>query len=316
MTGRGVRVDRGRLVARLIVVGFCALAVIPLYWAVKVSLTPSPEVVRTASVPWPTALSIDGYRRALVGSDDGINEPMLVAVANSTVLSLATGVTQVASCSAVAWMFVRSRLRGKEVLFSLLIGAMALPTILSLAPNLITVRDLDVGVWGRSVHLGFLSPPGRTGWAGTLVGIAAPSLFFQPVALLLLRQAFASVPTEIVDAAVVDGAGSFRLFRSIAVPLALPTIAGVAVLSYLDAWNAFLWPLLIAPGDGPTVATVALSQARYQLPDSALPDWQLLMSATVVASLPVLVAYILAGRYVEDALASLGVARSGQDQSN
>lgn len=300
------RYERARLAAHVILAVACLLAVVPLYWAIKVSLSPSELAVRDADTLWPTSVSLDGYRRSL-DADGGPG--ILRACLNSTLLATAACVTQLVSCGVAAWLFAHYQWRGKNFLFASIMAAATVPTVFVAVPNLITVRDLTIGLLpGLTLDLGFMAVPGRSGWAGTLLGIAAPSLFFQPLVLIIMRQAFRSVPQDLVDAATVDGAGPMRVLWSIGVPLTSPTIVGAALLSYLDSWNEFLWPLVIAPS-GPHVATVAVAQARSQVPESTLPDWQMLMSATVLASLPIVVLYLLTSRQVDAAIGQLGPAR-------
>jgi multiple sugar transport system permease protein len=170
--------------------------------------------------------------------------------------------------------------------FFVFLTALTIPPIFVQLPNFILIRDL--------------------GLLNTLAGIILPFLFMTPFAIFFLRQFFLGISKEVEEAAVLDGAGHFRVFFKVVVPISNAPITTLAILTYIGAWNEYFWPLLVAQDDASRPLTVALGVFRSQTPGGA-PDWPGLMAATLLAALPIMVLFVIFGRKVVNSIQFSGI---------
>ena len=194
---------------------------------------------------------------------------------NSAIVSTAVTIGQVLCCAMAAYAFARLRFPFRNQIFFLVLTALMIPPIFTLLPNFIWVQD--------------------RGWLNTYIGIAAPKLLMTPFAIFFLRQFFLSIPREIEEAANIDGAGRFRTFFKIIVPMSASPIATLAVLTFIEQWNDYLWPMLVGQDESVRVLTASLGNFRSQTPQGT-PDWTGLMAATWVSALPILLLLLVAGK--------------------
>lgn len=213
--------------------------VIPLIWAVLTSFKTDFDVISSPAGPLPHPFTFESYR-TLFGS----SEPVLRWFANSMLAAVlhTTVVLITASCGAYA--LARLEFPGKRLVFGAIIATLLVPPITLLIPNYLIVQ-----------YLGWLD----TTWAVSIPSAAgAFGIFF-------LRQFFISLPKEVEEAARIDGAGEFRIFAEIVLPLARPALATLAVLSFLSNWNDFLWPVyvLLSPDHFTLQPGLAILQGAY-----------------------------------------------------
>jgi multiple sugar transport system permease protein len=186
-----------------------------------------------------------------------------------------------------AYAFARLTFRGRDQLFFLYLTGLMVPPIFILIPNLILIKNL--------------------GWLNSFPGMVAPFFFMTPFAVFFLRQFFLSINRSLEEAAIIDGANHFTIFRKVILPIAAPQIVTLAVLTYVTSWNEFLWPLVVAPVDESVQPlTVALGSFAAQNPGSA-PDWSGLMTGTILAALPMLLLFIAFGRRLVDSIQFSGI---------
>jgi multiple sugar transport system permease protein len=151
------------------------------------------------------------------------------------------------------------------------------PPIFTALPNFILMRSL--------------------GLINTFPGLILPYFFMTPFAIFFLRQFFLGISVEIEEAARLDGAGHARIFFQIILPMSSAPIVTLSILTFINMWNEYLWPLLIGNNEGSRVLTVALGVFRTQTPAGS-PDWAGLMAATLVAALPLLIIFLLFAKRV------------------
>jgi multiple sugar transport system permease protein len=171
--------------------------------------------------------------------------------------------------------------RGKRLLTALIIATLFVPPIVLLIPNYIIVSDL--------------------GWLDSLPAVIVPGAA-GAFGVFFLRQFFVSLPRELEEAAVLDGANRFQIFLRVILPLSKPALATLALLSFLTNWNDFLWPLYVL--FSPTRLT--LQPGLSTLQSAFTTDYATIMVGGVVASIPVLVMFVIAQRFVIE-----GVSRTG-----
>ncbi len=152
-------------------------------------------------------------------------------------------------------------------MFFLFLTALMVPPIFTVLPNFILIRNL--------------------GLVNTMAGMVLPYVLMTPFAIFFLRQFFLGINREVEEAAKLDGAGHFRIFFRIILPMSVPPITTLAILTFINMWNEYFWPLLVGTGEQTRVLTVALGVFKSQTPSGG-PDWAGLMAATLVAAVPLL----------------------------
>ncbi|AFV77374.1 ABC-type sugar transport system, permease component (plasmid) [Thermus oshimai JL-2] len=251
-------------------------AFLPLFYQLGLSLTP-PE--RIFSSPWPLAgpLTLENYRVVLE------RLPMGLYTLNTLVFALGSALGQVVLGLLAAYAFAYRRFPLQEVLFALFVVSMLVPFVVTYLPNYLLLARLGL----LNTHLGLILPMLTAGYA----------TFF-------LRQHFRSFPREILEAAQVDGAGTWHLLFRVLVPANLPALVALGVTLFIGAWNQFIWPLLVANRPEMYVLTVAVQ--RFAGGEGA-NAWGPMMAASVLATLPTLLLFLLFHRWVLENLLEGGV---------
>ena len=173
------------------------------------------------------------------------------------------------SCSPVAYGFARLRWKGRDQLFILVLVTMILPYQVTMIPLFLLFQKL--------------------GWVGTFLPLIIPCFFGNPFFIFLLRQFFQGIPDALSQAARIDGAGEFRIFWQICIPLARPALTTVAIFAFLRSWNDFIGPLLYLSDNKKYTLSIGVHLIRSRLD----PKWEVLMAAGVVMVLPVLIIFLL-----------------------
>lgn len=262
-----------------------ALAVIfifPFFWTVSSSLKQPFEIFSFPPTMFPSVPQWVNYATVLQ------KVPFVTWVLNSLiVVVLYTGGVVVTS-SLVAYSFARFEYRGRDILFMITLGTMMLPSQVTLIPQFILFNAL--------------------GWINTLLPLWVPAWFGGGAFFIfLLRQFFMSLPNDLDEAALIDGASYLGIFWSILMPLCKPALATVAIISFIGSWNDFLGPLIYL--NSPEKFTVALGLNFFQnVPESAgMPMQHLLMAASVMAILPCLILFFSFQRYFVEGIVLSGI---------
>ena len=185
-----------------------------------------------------------------------------------------------------AYAFSRLRFKYRDRLFLLYVLTLVLPQEVLVVPLFIMMNQL--------------------GLVDTLLGITLPSLFMTPFAVFFLRQFFLGISREVEEAAKIDGASHWRIFLRLIVPMSAAPLTTLAILTFISAWNEYLWPLLIAKDQAAQPLTVALGIFRSQTPGGS-PDWPGLMAMTLLAALPIIILFIIFGRRVVNSIQFSGI---------
>jgi multiple sugar transport system permease protein len=199
---------------------------------------------------------------------------------------LVAGVVVVANIvfgSLAGYALAKLRFRGRGFVFAMVLATMMVPIVAVFVPQFIV-----------AVQLGLVD---------TLVGIAFPMLVL-PISVFIIRQFAHSIPEELFEAARLDGAGEFRIFRGVFLPLLGPALATVSVLTFLSAWNAFVWPLVIAQSQSTYTLPVGLAIAAQA---NQTTEFGVLLAGAVVVLLPVLVLFLFLQKYFVQGIAAVGI---------
>ncbi len=242
------------------------LALFPLFWMVSVSLMPSGAASTYPPPLLPAEPTLAHYRQMF--SQGGIG----AAFINS--LGLAIGVTLISTLfnTLAGYGFAKLRFWGREKIFALLLAALVIPGQVAMLPLFLMLKNMGL----------------VNTWAGVLVpGLAG--IF----GIFLVRQYARGIPDELIEAARMDGAGEFRIFFSVVLPVLKPVLATLAVFAFLGSWNDFMWPLIVlTDGDMHTLPVAMASLSREHVQDS-----ELMMAGAVITVMPVLLLFLLLQRY-------------------
>jgi len=308
------RIGKGGAWAILIL--FMVFSLFPVFWALRTSLSTNQGIIEDPYSFSPPELTTFNWERVLTKVDpeavvaaggSGQEFSVLVAAKNSIIVATVIMVAQVFFCSMAAYAFARLRFRGREAVFTLFLSALMVPPIFALIPNFLFIRDLQLDVLLFTIDLSWLPGQGKTGYINTYKGLVAPFFFMTPFAVFFLRQFFLGVSREVEEAAILDGAGHTRRFFEVILPMAVAPIATLAIITYVTAWNEFLWPFVAGRDEAVRVIPVALEDFKAQTPGTTRPDWTGLMTATFIAGVPIMVLFAVLGRRVVDSIQFSGI---------
>ncbi len=291
----------------------------PFYWALRTALTTNPDLFAGDNGLIPQNPTDLNFLRVLgqatpeevqiaSGRENSGSFDYLQALKNSVIIATAIAVGQVFFSALAAYAFSRLRFAGREKLFFLYLTGLMIPPIFTLIPNLLLVRgDFWLfQVTGESLNwLPFYESEGVF-LLNTLPGVIAPFFLMTPFAVFFLRQFFLGINRSLEEAALIDGASHARIFRSVILPIATPQMITLGVLTYVTAWNEYLWPLVVARADEVQPMTVALGIFSSQQPGTA-PDWSGLMAGTLLGALPVILIFLIFGRRLVDSIQFSGI---------
>ena len=201
---------------------------------------------------------------------------------NSLFVALTTTAIQIVTASLAAFAFARLRFRGRDGLFLVYLATLMIPFQVTMIPNFILIRYLS--------------------WYDTYQALILPSAF-SVFSTFLMRQYFMGVPLDLDEAARMDGAGSWRIWAQVIMPLSGPVLATLAIFNFQASWNDFLWPLVITNSLEMRTIPVGLSSFQGQFNT----EWHLLMAGSVIALLPILIVYILGQNWFVRGIAFSGM---------
>ena len=261
----------GLYVAALAVGAFSAF---PFFWMVLTSVKPRPEILTPTPVFWPSQASLARYAEILSGD-------FVVFLRNSFIVATGTAVLSVAAAAMGGWVLARFRIPFRRFLLILVLSAQMFPVVVLIIPLFIVMRDV--------------------GLLGTYTGLIIAYLSFTtPLVLWILRGFFKSIPLDLEEAALVDGATRAQAFRRVVLPLALPGIAATAVFGFITAWNEFMFALTFNMNT-PHMHTATVALRQFEGRDMAA-DWGMIMAFSVLLTLPIVALFLFAHKRMTQGL--------------
>lgn len=282
--GRRRGANPGRIAAWIAMGIILVITLFPFYWILRTSLSTSRSLFSNPGSLLPVDFTTGAYKRVLglatvtqaqAEGGSGASVDFVRYLRNSIVFAVVATAGQVFFSALAAYAFARLRWPGRNMVFFAFLTALMVPPIFTALPNFILIKNL--------------------GLLNTFPGLIAPYFFMTPFAIFFLRQFFLSISREVEEAAKLDGAGNWRIFFGIVLPMSTAPITTLSILTLINMWNEYLWPLLVATGDNTRVLTVALGVFRSQTPQSG-PDWAGLMAGVLVAALPLLIVFLAYNR--------------------
>jgi len=293
---------RAKLATYLVLAPIAILFVAPFAWLVSASMQPLSTIFHNPPTWIPDHPTVAGYKGFLnVGHLTKAQQAQGHGdwrwFANSAFVSLSVTALQTFFNALCAYTFAKRKFPGRNAIFVLFLGTMMVPGQITLIPNYIIIQHIPF--FGGNDWLG----GGGHGWLDSYWGLIMPGVV-SAFGIFLLRQYMMTIPDELLDAARIDGAGEFRIFWSVVLPLCAPALAANAIFTFQAAWEDFLWPLIVTSGD-PDKITAPVGLALFVVQNRT--DWNLLFAGSVIATLPMIVVFIIFQRQFVRGIAVTGV---------
>lgn len=267
------------LIIYLVLIAGALLCVTPFFYMISTSLMTLGETINKQVLP--DAAQWQNYSEAW--SEAKFSRYFL----NTVIITAVTIVGLLSTSILAGYAFANISFPGREGLFMVLLATMMIPGTVTFIPNFLMIRG-EIIPWGS--------------WINTLAALTVPFIA-KAFAIFLLRQFFKGIPKELWDAAQIDGAGHFKFLTAIVIPMSRPVILTVTLFTFIDAWNEFIWPLLVTTNSSWRPLGVGL----WTFVNEAGPETQLLMAGSVIVILPVLIIYFITQKYFTEGIATSGL---------
>jgi sn-glycerol 3-phosphate transport system permease protein len=258
----------------LVMVVLSIFCLFPVYWMVVTSLRPANAIFETSL--WPSSVSLDNYAYALNAI------PIVQMLGNTLLISAVVTVIQLFTGLLAAYAFARWRFRFDTLVYSLIALTWLVPFQVVMIPNYLLVAQL--------------------GLLDSITALILPH-FASALAILLLAQSMRSFPKEVIEAARMDGARSWRILWEVMMPNLRGTIASLAILIFISTWNEYFWPLLLSRT--PENSVIQIGIQMFMTAEGT--QWGPLMAASTMASLPILLIYVVLQRQVIQSFMKSGI---------
>jgi multiple sugar transport system permease protein len=277
--------QRHEWLLHLVLVVLSVMFLFPLFWLVSTSLKPIEETMRQPPTLFPAHPQWHNYRDAFVYEADKLGYiPFLVYGRNTLILCILTVSGVVFSNALVAYAFARLRWPGRDLVFAATLATMMVPFPVLMVPVYALFKGL--------------------GWIGTFRPLWVPAWFGNAFFIFLLRQFFRTIPFELSEAARIDGASEWGIFRQIILPLSKPALAVVALFQFMGTWRDFLGPLIYLLDQ--KTFTLSLGLQFYQSQHGGT-QWHLLMAASTIVIAPVIILFFFTQKQFIQGIALTGI---------
>ncbi len=262
-----------KIVMNIILIGITVLMVIPFVWMISASFKTQADVM-AIPIKWiPEYFYIDNYKKVLsIGSTSSTNYHFLLSYWNSIKVAVISTVVHMLSATLAGYAFAKLKFKGANALFIFYLAQMMIPSQLTLIPRFVIFSTIGM----TNTHASLILPK-----------IVAVSSTF------MLRQAFLGAPDELREAAKIDGAGEFRIWSTVMVPLVKPTIVAAGTVSFLSCWNSYLDPLVFISNWRKWTLPLALNQ----FVGAEVTQYNLTMAACCLSTVPVLIVFLFGQKY-------------------
>lgn len=274
---------RGQVQHRLGVVGrytllvaMAVLSLAPLVWMLLSAFKPGAEIITDPFRFRVTTMTLDNFRTMLE------TVPLELGFRNTAIVVLAKGMLTMVFCPLAGFAFAKYEFPGKRLLFGTVLITLMLPTLVLLVPLLLEMSEL--------------------GWVNSFPALILPGAV-DAFGVFWMRQIVAAIPNELLDAGRVDGCGDLRLFYNVVLPVIRPGLAALAVLTFINIYNDFVWPVVVATDPEYQTLQVMLSTLSQRITTNQLGAdwasvWGQLLAASTVAAIPVFVIFVLLQRHL------------------
>lgn len=252
------------------------IALVPFAWMISTSFK-SRGALMSIPIEWiPEEPTLDAYFTVFE------RFPFLRAIGNSLLIAVCYTLLTLVSASMAAFAFTKIQFKGSGFLLGLYLATMMIPTQVTMIPLFVVMNQIGLINHYSSVIL--------------------PAIF-RPFAVFLLVQQMRTIPPDYMDAARIDGAGVWRIWRQVMLPLCAPSLATLAVTNFMDSWNDYLWPLLMLTDKAKMTLPIALSTLNGQYDT----EYNVMMAGSLISMIPIILIYIFAQKHFKHGLMAGGV---------
>jgi cellobiose transport system permease protein len=267
----GRRFESAGPLTYILLLGVAIISIFPLYWSVVVASHDNSAIAAYPPVLTPGRQLFHNIGRVFNSGE--VNIDFWTALFNSAIVSAAIACSVVLFSCLAGFAFAKLQFRGNKLLMAVVIATLIVPVQLGVIPLYIEMKHL--------------------GWINHLQAVIAPSLVSAFGVFLMRQYIVSSVPNELIDAARVDGCHTFRVFWHVVLPAVRPAAAVLGLLTFMNAWNDFFWPLIVLTPGNPTVqVAVSTLQSGY------VQDYSLVFAGTLVSILPLIAIFLVLGRQI------------------
>ena len=263
------------IVIVLLLIGGIAM-VFPLLWLVSTSLRPAPELLLVPPRLLPQHWTLDNYAKAFASA------PLLLYLWNSFVFAMISTIFIILTSTVAGYVFAKFRFPGNNFLFMLVLATAIVPFEIYMVPLFLQINALKL--------------------VNTQLGLVLPFLVLSYGIFFMRQNTITSVPDELLDAARIDGMGEFAIMFRLVPRLLGPAISALAILAFIQAWTAFIWPLLIL--NKPTLFPMELGLSQFA---NTRVDFGLTSAGAVIAMLPTLIAFLVLRRRIVEGITLTGL---------
>lgn len=270
-----------RVIWYIILAIIVVLALAPIIWMISTSLKPEAQIV-TTEIRWiPKTITFENFQAVME------KHPMIRWTINSLVVATSATVLVLFLSSLTGYALARMEFAGRDIIFIIFLSMLFVPIQITVVPLFLLFSELGL----TDNYLALILPVGAT-----VTGV------------FLMRQFFLGIPSELEDAARIDGAGAWRIWWSVVMPLARPALIAVAIITFLATWNSFFWPLIVTRSDTIRTLPVGIAQFMSLRPGMAqgAQAFGEAMAGAVIASLAPIIVFIILQRYFIE-----GITRTG-----
>lgn len=266
------------LVAYILLI-ICALSMVaPFLWMVLTSFMTDGQIFSYPPKFLPQPFILENYQNT------STQMPVVRYFYNSLFVSVLTTAGQVLFASMAGFAFAKFKFRFKEPLFVIILVTMMIPPQVNIIPLFYVMKELH--------------------WIDTFYALIVPGLF-GGFGIFLMRQWFKSIPDALIESAKIDGCNLFQTFFKIALPLALPAIATLAIFTFISSWNSFMWPLIVTNSDSIRTLPVALASFKGSFRETI--EWGQLMACAVITTIPAILVFLAGQKFFIRGIMSAGV---------
>jgi ABC-type glycerol-3-phosphate transport system permease component len=262
---KNIRYASGRFILYLVLIVSSILMIVPFYWSLGTSLKLEQFVFSNPPQWIPNPLTLASYIHVLT------HIPFMGYFANSVIVALFTTLGHVFFDTLAAYTFAKLTFPGRNTIFFIMLLALMVPFQVNMIPLYKIMADLH--------------------WTNTYLALIVPNLT-SIFGIFLMRQFMLTIPSELLDAARIDGCSEFGVFRRVALPLAIPGIATLIIFTFMDTWNSFLWPRIVTSSE--KLFTLPVGLAQLQLKNTS--NEAQIMAGTVLTALPMIIVFLFMQR--------------------
>lgn len=270
------RLTPGRIVLYIVVYLVALLWLFPVIWMLVSSLKPYGTPVSILSKVFTGTFSLNNY------AEVARKAPILRWIFNSFIVSVIATAGTLFFTSLAAYAISKLRFKGKNLIFLLITAGMMVP-----------IESIIIPLYQEMAELKLLN---------TYIGLMCPSLA-APIGVLIMKRCFDSIPSELTEAAILDGANAFQRFAHVCIPVSRSSLAAVGIFTFTNAWNNFLWPFLSITSEKMMTLPVGIPQFQ----GANLSEFTLPMTASVIASVPAILVFLIFQKQIVQGIAMTGI---------